>query len=150
MRITEAKIRKIIKEEIQEVINRYNSDPNPQIRFRDKTINMATNPEVRTKPQSGNVPSISRTDIKFNPNEPIKSLEDLVINNPQFRNILVSSVQSTGFVDIPTISNFIKNYFSLDQKRLDDVMEKVNSSGAIDHLLKLALGEKAVRENKRK
>jgi len=150
MRITEAKIRRIIREEIEEVINRYNSDPNPQIRFRDKTINMATNPEVRTKPQSGNVPSISRTDIKFNPNEPIKSLEDLVINNPQFRNILVKSVKSTGFVDIPTISSFINNYFASDQKRLDDVKKTINISGVIDHLLELALGEKAVRENKRK
>ena len=149
MRITEAKIRRIIKEELINVLEM--QDPTFKYSFFPKpTPNMATNPEVRTKPQSGNVPSISRTDIKFNPNEPIKSLEDLVINNPQFRNILVSSVQSTGFVDIPTISNFIKNYFALDQKRLDDVMEKVNSSGAIDHLLKLALGEKAVRENKRK
>jgi len=149
MRTTEAKIRRIIKEELINVLEM--QDPTFKYSFFPKpTPNMATNPEVRTKPQSGNVPSISRTDIKFNPNEPIKSLEDLVINNPQFRNILVSSVQSTGFVDIPTISNFIKNYFALDQKRLDDVMEKVNSSGAIDHLLKLALGEKAVRENKRK
>jgi len=149
MRITEAKIRKIIKEELINVLEM--QDPTFKYSFFPKpTPNMATNPEVRTKPQSGNVPSISRTDIKFNPNEPIKSLEDLVINNPQFRNILVKSVQSTGFVDIPTISSFINNYFASDQKRLDDVKKTINISGVIDHLLELALGEKAVRENKRK
>jgi hypothetical protein len=149
MRLTEAQIRRIIKEELLVVLEV--QDPSVKYSFSPKpTKNIATNPEIRTKPQSGNVPSISRTDIKFNPNEPIKSLEDLVINNPQFRNILVKSVQSTGFVDIPTISNFIKNYFALDQKRLDDVMEKVNSSGAINRLRRMALRKPAIRENKRK
>jgi hypothetical protein len=149
MRITEAKIRRIIKEELINVLEM--QDPTFKYSFFPKsTPNIATNPEVRTKPETSSTQNISRTDIKFNPNEPIKSLEDLVINNPQFRNILVSSVKSAGFVDIPTISNFIKNYFALDQKRLDDVIEKVNSSGAINRLHRMALRKPAIRENKRK
>jgi len=153
MRLTETKIRQIIKEELIGFLNEIQDvsvGKKSYLGLGTKSKNIATNPEVRTKPETSSTPSISKTDIKFNPNEPIKSLEDLVINNPQFRNILVSSVKSTGFVDIPTISNFIKNYFALDQKRLDDLMEKVNNSGAINRLHRMALRKPAVRENKRK
>jgi hypothetical protein len=111
---------------------------------------MATNPEVRTKPQSGNVPSIAKREIEFNRNEPIKSLEELVRTNPQFRNILVASTPSKDYSYNPTISNFIKNYFVLDQKSLDDVMEKANSSGAINRLRRMALRIPAYRESKTK
>lgn len=149
MRMTEAQIRRIIKEELLNVLEV--QDPTVVKRYPPKpTKNMATNPEVRTKPQSGNVPSIPKRDIQFNRNEPIKSLEDLVRTNPQFRNILVASTPSKDYSYNPTISNFIKNYFVLDQKSLDDVMEKANSSGAINRLRRMALRTPAVRENKRR
>jgi hypothetical protein len=149
MRMTEAQIRRIIKEELINVLEV--QDPTVVKRFAPKpTKNMATNPEVRTKPQSGNVPSIAKREIEFNRNEPIKSLEELVRTNPQFRNILVASTPSKDYSYNPTISNFIKNYFVLDQKSLDDVMEKANSSGAINRLRRMALRIPAYRESKTK
>lgn len=153
MRITETQIRKVIREELVKVLEI--QDPTvgkkSYLGLGTKDQNIATNPKVRTKPQSGNVPSILKRDIEFNRNEPIKSLEELVRTNPQFRNILVSSVKSTGFVDIPTISQFVAKYFGIDPKTADEAVEKVNDSiGGINRLHRMALRKPAVRENKRK
>ena len=152
MRMTEAQIRRIIKEELLNVLEV--QDPTVKYSFLGlgkKDKNMATNPEVRTKPQSGNVPSIPKREIEFNRNEPIKSLEELVRTNPQFRNILVASTPSKDYSYNPTISNFIKNYFVLDQKTADKAVQKVNNSiGGIRRLLRMALRIPAYRESKTK
>ena len=152
MRMTEAQIRRIIKEELLNVLEV--QDPTVKYSFLGlgkKDKNMATNPEVRTKPQSGNVPSIPKREIEFNRNEPIKSLEELVRTNPQFRDTLVKSVKSTGLVDIPTISQFVAKYFGTDQKTADKAVQKVNNSiGGIRRLLRMALRIPAYRESKTK
>ena len=150
MRMTEAQIRRIIKEELLNVLEV--QDPTVVRQYPPKpTKNMATNPEVRTKPQSGNVPSIPKREIEFNRNEPIKSLEELVRTNPQFRDTLVKSVKSTGLVDIPTISQFVAKYFGTDQKTADKAVQKVNNSiGGIRRLLRMALRIPAYRESKTK
>ena len=59
-------ISRIIKEELLNVLEV--QDPTVVKQYPPKpTKNMATNPEVRTKPQSGNVPSISKRDFKIDP-----------------------------------------------------------------------------------
>ena len=145
MRLTEAQIRRIIKEELINVLEM--SDPAVKYSFFPKpTPNIATNPEVRTGPTSQYKSQTFKSESEMNLDSPIKSLEDLIRTNPQFRNILVKSVGSTGFVDIPTISRFIKNHYGLDQKDLDSVMEEVNRTGAINRLRRMALRIPAYRE----
>ena len=149
MRMTEAQIRRIIKEELINVLEM--SDPTVVKRFPTKpTPNMAINPKVRTGPTPEYKSQTFKSESEMNLDSPIKSLENLVRTNPQFRNILVKSVGSTGFVDIPTISRFIQNHYGLDQKKLDSVMEEVNRTGAVNRLRRMALRIPAYRESKTK
>lgn len=151
MRMTEAQIRRIIKEELIIVLEV--QDPTVKYSFLGlgkKDKNIAVNPEVRTRPTPEYKSQTFKSESEMNLDSPIKSLENLVRTNPQFRNILVKSVGSTGFVDIPTISRFIQNHYGLDQKKLDSVMEEVNRTGAVNRLRRMALRIPAYRESKTK
>ena len=150
MRLTEAQIRRIIKEEIHEVINRYSNDPVPPIKFGPKpTKNIATNPDIRTKPQSGKTPTVNRPDTNVDPNSPISSYENLIRNDSSFRNLFIQAVdQKTGFVNTQTISNYLRGLVKNDSDK--DKMLAALTKENIQDLIEYAQTFKVVRENKRR
>jgi hypothetical protein len=152
MRLTETKIRQIIKEELIGFLNEIQDvsvGKKSYLGLGTKSKNIATNPEVRTKPQSGKTPTISRPDTTVDPNSPISSYENLIRNDSSFRNLFIQAVdQKTGFVNTQTISKYLRGLVKNDSDK--DKMLAALTKENIQDLIEYAQTFKVVRENKRR
>ena len=146
MRMTEAQIRRIIKEELLNVLEV--QDPTVVRQYPPKpTKNMATNPEVRTKPQSGNVPSIPKRDFKIDPSSPITSYENLIENDPEFRNLFIQ-VSKTFPMGKDRIIRYLRGIAKSDEG-MDKMLSALTQQNIKD-LVEYTKQFEVVRENKRR
>jgi hypothetical protein len=146
MRITEIQLRKVIKEELIKVLEV--QDPAFKYSFFPKsTPNMATNPEVRTKPQSGNVPSIPKRDFNVDSSSPISSYENLIRDDSSFRNLFIQ-VSKTFPMGKDRIIRYLKGIAKSDED-MDKMLNALTQQN-IEDLVEYTKEFEVVRENKRK
>ena len=148
MRITEAQIRRIIKEELIIVLEV--QDPTVKYSFLGlgkKDKNIAVNPEVRTKPQSGNVANVPKRDFKIDPSSPITSYENLIKNDPDFRNLFIQ-VSRTFPMGKDRIINYLTGLAKSDEG-MDKMLSALTKEN-IEDLVEYTKEFPVVRENKRK
>lgn len=146
MRLTEAQIRKVIREELINVLEM--SDPTVVKRFPPKpTPNIGINPRVRTKPQSGNVASVPKRDFKIDPSSPITSYENLIKNDPDFRNLFIQ-VSRTFPMGKDRIISYLRGLAKSDEG-MDKMLNALTKEN-IEDLVEYTKEFPVVRENKRK
>ena len=146
MRMTEAQIRRIIKEELLIVLEV--QDPTVVKRFTPKpTPNIGINPRVRTKPQSGNVASVPKRDFNVDPSSPISSYENLIRNDPDFRNLFIQ-VSRTFPMGKNRIISYLRGLVKSDEG-MDKMLNALTQQN-IEDLVEYTQEFEVVRENKRK
>ena len=148
MRMTEAQIRRIIKEELLIVLEVQDVSVGKKsyLGLGTKSPNIATNPEVRTKPQSGNIASVPKRDFNVDPNSPVSSYENLIRNDPDFRNLFIQ-VSRTFPMGKNRIISYLRGLVKSDEG-MDKMLNALTQQN-IEDLVEYTQEFEVVRENKR-